>query len=276
MKADQLRQDLQANGFVIIKKFCNFEVLQELNNFFDFSRSPENINSYEPGFAGPDGTFKHIRHVDLSDGFSKYIDLLNRKKIFKTLFNNNRAIITHSKISFKEPNTSSNWYPHSDNGYKKIPDFGYAFGLALEDISANSGPLLIYPKSHLNKYKHKKIWDNYSSNFQVTVDEEVSLENGEKILPLPIIMNAGDIAIWSLDTVHSSMDNTNLDTLRPFLIFEAQAFKLKLNERGELPFIINGNLRFIERLILKYTITYENILNFLIYSMSKFKQFFKN
>ena len=122
--------------------------------------------------------------------------------------------------------------------------------------------MLIYPKSHLNKYKHKKIWDNYSSNFQVTVDEEISLENGEKILPLPIIMNAGDIAIWSLDTVHSSMDNTNLDTLRPFLIFEAQAFKLKLNERGELPFIINGNLRFIERLILKYTIAYKNILNF--------------
>ena len=66
--------------------------------------------------------------------------------------------------------------------------------------------------------------------------------------PYSVIAKSGDIAVWSLDTIHQSQSNRS-EGYRCIFLFEVEPFQeLKADERGKIPIVLNTRLSLSEKI----------------------------
>ena len=216
-----------------------------------------NISS-NVAFRNADGKPKHI--IDIfrdrnSDALKIYSNKVIRALIKKNVSPNERFIFTHSKMSFKQVKSDSNWQPHQDNGYKVQGDIreGFAIFVCLEDMNEKNGCLQVWPGSNkLGLLTHSRIIEDKKTGDNQFVLKEIP----GNLTPQSIIAKKGDIVIFSSNTIHHSLSSKSTSN-RLSLIAEIEIFNsLKLDDYGKVPLFTIGSIRFYERLLLIIKIFY--------------------
>jgi len=253
----------EENGFVCHTILDNsfVELVGEAFDYYSKSFKPKSV-----AFRNSDGVYKHI--VDIfRDKQSPALELFLSKAMQKVINfyvkQEEDYIFTHSKMSFKQPHSKSDWMPHQDNGYKNELEErdGFAIFLCLEDMNKSNGAIQVYPNSHkLGKLKHEKIVENKKLG-----DHQYIIKNIPKHLN-PILLEAkqGDIVIFHANLIHQSTSSFS-DSKRLAIIVEVEEWdKLKLDDYSKEPILANG----------AYLSAYQNLKLFFKSKLSK--QFYMN
>jgi ectoine hydroxylase-related dioxygenase (phytanoyl-CoA dioxygenase family) len=195
-------------------------------------------------FKNNQGVARHV--IDIFRDIESPSQLLFKtspvKKIMGLMSHDKKfGLFTHAKLSYKEPFKETNWYPHQDNGYKKINErrAGYALFICLESMSRDNGCLQLYPKSYYQgTLHHEKLIENYETNDGQMVIKD--LNPAAKFID--INANAGDIILFHPDMIHQS-EGSKSNSRRLALIAEIEyCDKLKLDDYGLPPILIEGKL----------------------------------
>lgn len=223
-----------------------------------YSSSANNNIHASMAFRNSDGKPKHI--IDIfrdknSDAYEVYSTNVVKTLIKLNVSSKERFIFTHSKMSFKQINSISNWYPHQDNGYKSEGDIreGFAIFICLEDMNEENGCLQVWPGSNkLGLLPHSRIIED-----KKTGDNQFYVEHvPDNINPKSIIAKKGDIIIFSSNTIHQSLSSKSTSN-RLSLIAEIESFNsLKLDDYGKVPMFSIGSIRLFEKIILLLKIIY--------------------
>lgn len=159
-----------------------------------------------------------------------------------------RTYVTHGKISYKRLNEESmEWMPHQDNGYKIRRRLGFTMGIFLDDVSVENGAIQVFPRSHLlGTLAHKEIRERGLAT-------QVTLVDGIDIAPVSACGEAGDILVFTADTVHQSQTNRR-GGCRPIFLFEIEPCEYAaVDERGQPALVLTGSqplsFRLLSRLI---------------------------
>jgi len=255
---------IEANTFYQEFGFAHFRsgsssFISIIDKCFRYYSSAEknNINK-NIAFRSADGKPKHI--IDIfrdknSDALSVFSTKVVKTLIKRNVSPNERFIFTHSKMSFKQFQSDSNWQPHQDNGYKLEGDIreGFAIFICLEDMNEENGCLQVWPGSNkLGLLPHSRIIED-----KKTGDNQFYVRDVPKhINPKSIIANKGDIIIFSSNTIHQSLSSRSSSN-RLSLIAEIESFNsLKLDDYGKLPIFSIGSIRFFEKVMLLFKIIY--------------------
>lgn len=202
-------------------------------------------------FKNKDGKVRHFLFVHLHHDIFRGLMLSEEvTTLVRGVFGSQRLYVSHSKISHKEAGQDLPWYPHQDNGYRLVNRAalrkGMTVGIFLEDADDRNGTLQVFPGSqklktlpHVFKKENNDDWSG-----QIVIED---LPND--LEPKSIIARKGDIVIFSLDTIHQSPPNLS-HGYRPVLLFEIEPYEgFPIDEYGNPPMIINGELSAGERLM---------------------------
>ena len=214
------------------------ELVGEAFEYYSKSFKPKSV-----AFRNSDGVYKHI--VDIfRDKQSPALELFLSKAMQKVinfyLKQDEDYIFTHSKMSFKQPHSKSDWMPHQDNGYKNELEErdGFAIFLCLEDMNKSNGAIQVYPNSHkLGQLEHEKIIENNNLG-----DHQYMVKNIPKHLK-PILLEAkqGEVVIFHANLIHQSTSSSS-DSKRLAIIAEVEEWdKLKLDDYSKKPILANGD-----------------------------------
>lgn len=233
-------------GYEIHKNCVSISLIKAWENYFYNAMIPKNIKTFKPGFSNSEGDFKQLRDVVHNQLFNDTISELEVSGFFHKLLGKRMGYVSHGKLSFKKPHTQSSWIPHSDYAYKTSKAAkGFTIALALEAHGPFNGGLELFPGTHRVNYPHQKIYFGEANDYQVGVQEPIKI-NETIIFRNSIELDAGDIAIWDLNLLHSSGVNATLESLRPTLIFEVRFDDIVLDDESLVPVIINGRLSFFD------------------------------
>lgn len=204
------------------------------------------------------GKSKHLVNAHRTEEVFK--DLITSEKVrkcVKEIFGDQPVYVTHSKISYKFPNTFQVWLPHQDSGYKLGKSEGATVSVHLEDIDKQNGALEIFPGSHLKG----------------RLPHEVTFAEGEKepqskiaklpdTKPVAIEGEKGSILCFSCNTVHQSGENKR-GGYRVIFIFEVEPTnKHALEQDGRDAIILNAEGKNLPKpLWLPAERVYLNIIN---------------
>jgi hypothetical protein len=230
----------------------SFSFISNIERCFQYYSNIQTQKVSKIAFRNKDGLPKHFIDVfrdKESETFSLFSDKFISSIVEGNLPRHSRCIFTHSKMSFKQLGSNSDWYPHQDNGYKSKDSIrdGFAIFICLEDMNENNGCLQVFSGSH--KYgllSHKRIVEDHS-----TGDNQFYISSiPNNIEPKSIIAKKGDIIIFSPNTIHQSLSSVS-SSKRLSLIAEIECFNsLKLDDYGKIPFFASGKLNLLERVIL--------------------------
>lgn len=243
----------KSNGYCHFR-FSNAEFIGNIDRTFNYYKKTS-IKS-EVAFRDADG--RPRQYVDVfRDPSSPALNVYRSNEIAEIVnrfdFSNQRKIFTHSKISFKTPKSASDWFAHQDNGYKSISKSylrnGFAVFISLEAMDGSNGCLEIFPGSHLcGTLPHKRIMeDEKSGDYQVVI-EQIPAE----FQPKKVIAEAGDVIVFSGDTIHQSGPTTSKSN-RLAIIAEVEPFaNFSLDDYGCRPIMAQGRITLIEDLQLAF------------------------
>jgi ectoine hydroxylase-related dioxygenase (phytanoyl-CoA dioxygenase family) len=173
-----------------------------------------------------DGTQWHRKRVH---GLSAVAPILQHLPVHDLLGPGDCGI-THSKFSYKQVGEVQNWAPHQDAVYKPEPRRGAVFAIPLEPVDVANGTLELLPKSHLRGHlPHRNVTDS-AMNGQLELVEPVEGF-------VPVVAQPGDVAAFSLLTVHRSGPNTNRG-LRVLLFVEVEPMTELLRDENGGPITV--------------------------------------
>ncbi len=253
---------MEANSFYEEFGFAHFRsksssFISIIDKCFKYYCSPQQYNT-NIAFRSADGKPKHI--IDIfrdknSDAINVYSNNEVKSIIKQNVSPNERFIFTHSKMSFKQINSISNWQPHQDNGYKSEGDIreGFAIFICLEDMNEENGCLQVWPGSNkLGLLKHSRIIED-----KKTGDNQFYVKDlPDSMAPKSLIARKGDIIIFSSNTIHQSLSSKSPSN-RLSLIAEIESYNsLKLDDYGKVPMFSIGSIRFFEKIMLLLKIIY--------------------
>ena len=173
--------------------------LSNIDRCFKYYSAPQIKKPNNIGFRNKEGKPRHLIDV-FRDKDSKTFNLYSTK-VIKTLIeknvpSNDRYIFTHSKMSFKQIKSTSDWHPHQDNGYKSEGDIreGFAIFICLEDMNEDNGCLQVFPGSHkFGLLPHTRFIEDPR-----TGDNQFFIKDiPNNLEPVSIIAKKGDIIIFS-------------------------------------------------------------------------------
>jgi ectoine hydroxylase-related dioxygenase (phytanoyl-CoA dioxygenase family) len=241
------------NGYCHFR-FSNAEFISNINKTFNYYKNTS-IKT-EVAFRNVDG--KPRQYVDVfRDSSSPALNVYRSNEISEIIsrfdLENRRKIFTHSKISFKTPNSASDWFAHQDNGYKSISKSylrnGFAVFVSLEAMDGVNGCLEVFPGSHLNgTLPHKRVMeDEKSGDYQVVIEQIPP-----QFQPKKVIAEKGDVIVFSGDTIHQS-GPTKSKSNRLAIIAEVEPFEsFSLDDYGCRPIMAQGKMTVIEELQLAF------------------------
>jgi hypothetical protein len=162
-------------------------------------------------YTQPDGSQLHRTHV--------HADMAAARPIvvhlpYRAFFPNTRVCLTHSKYSFKPVGAGGDWQPHQDAGYKPGPRRGLTFAVPLEPCNAANGTIEFASKSH-RRGKLEHVWAGPDTPQQIRLAEPTDDPF------VPFVGAPGDVACFSLYTIHRSGPNT-AHGLRAMLFVEIE------------------------------------------------------
>ena len=203
------------DGFVILDKFFSNEEIDTFNNEVDRlvdSKKATWKNGNKIMFAIHKS--KALRDAGNNKKLTSILNLLLGKKV--DLF---------QSINFLQ---GSQQRSHSDSIHMTTFPYGnlIAVWVALEDITADSGPLHYYPGSHKLPYSFNDAYDNAGSKYKLgdkhyskyedLIEKVIQENNFKKEVFLP---KKGDVLIWHANVLHGGEKMTNPDSSRKSMVF---------------------------------------------------------
>ena len=126
---------------------------------------------------------------------------------------------------------------HQDSYYLDTEPYGGVVGVwfALEDISLESGPFYMIPKSH----KHGPLFNSQANERYADHDEYVEklgfIEEENKSNIKPMLVNKGDVIIWSSTTIHGALNASVKHASRKSLTAHYFPLNSKLKWHDQIP-----------------------------------------
>lgn len=192
-------QELQENGFTILKKNLPDQLCEELiNDFNKFTISGKNSEEYRDEY----GLHERLCNLQLISEAARKVCYNNKvSQILKAAFLSDFNVV--GSLFFEKGSCQS---IHRDTPAFFTNPLNHFFGVwnALEDILEGSGPLIYYPKGHKilpdkDLYLNKEInIDNYFKNI-----ESKCIESGLKLVKY--YPQKGDTLIWHPQLPHGGL-----------------------------------------------------------------------
>jgi hypothetical protein len=207
------------NGYAILRSFFSGEEIDQFNAEVD-----KLIDSKEANWRYQNKIMFaiHKSQVLKSAGeHEKLIDIL--------------SFLLHKKVGlFQSINflTGSQQRTHSDTIHMTTFPYGnlIAVWVALEDISADSGPLHYYPGTHKLPYvlnadygnvgNSIKLGDKLYNHYEDKIEDVVKESGVEKQI---FLAKKGDILIWHANLLHGGEPQTNPEITRKSMVFHYYA-----------------------------------------------------
>lgn len=147
--------------------------------------------------------------------------------------------------------TGSQQRAHSDSIHMTTYPLGYliAAWIALEDITADSGPLFYYPGSHQLPFLFNSDYNQHSSlmalgekkyhDYEDALQEVIAEKGVKKEI---FLAKKGDVLIWHANLVHGGMPVTNPTATRKSMVIHYYAEDvIKYHEITERPSLLKLN-----------------------------------
>ena len=202
-------------GYVIIPSFFNEERIDEINAEID-----QLINSNK-------ANWRYRNKIMFSHKIS---DIIYKAGNDPLMHDTLKTLLGKPAKLFQSINfiTGSNQKTHSDSIHMTTFPYGnlIAVWVALEDITADSGPLHYYSGSHKRPYLMNKDFDNEGSFFKLGKHSYEAYENkveeiikDEKYKKDVFLAKKGDILIWHANLLHGGESVTNENSTRKSMVF---------------------------------------------------------
>jgi ectoine hydroxylase-related dioxygenase (phytanoyl-CoA dioxygenase family) len=187
------------NGYLILEKFINEKAVEAINTEIENLLEKKEIE------------FSLGNKIMFANKKSELIrELSTREDIISVLnFVLGRKVVPFQTINFM---TGSEQHAHSDSIHMTTYPLGYliAIWVALEDISADAGPLSYYPGSHKLPYVLNDGYERGGNVFTVGADSnylkyehKIGQIVQEKKLPKKIFTaKKGDVLVWHANLIH--------------------------------------------------------------------------
>ena len=208
----------EANGYLAIEDVLTAAALDELrrvtDEFVEKSRTVtanDGIFDLEPGHSATSPSLRRIKHpLTKHPVYAKYarhdpiLDLVECLLGPNLRFHNN-------KVNMKNPSDGSavewhqDWafYPHTNDDLLEV-------GIALDDMTAENGALMVIPGSHRGR-----TWDHHQDGLFVgAITDPAFRANGA----VPVTIKAGGITLHHVRMVHGSRPNRSAKPRRMFFI----------------------------------------------------------
>lgn len=202
-------------GYVILKKFFSDQEIDQVNTEVDHL-----IKSNQVKFKWGTKIMFAIKKSQLLYDFGSSERLM---KILSLLMD--KPVQLFQSINFL---TGSQQKTHSDSFHMTTFPKGnlIAIWVALEDISADSGPLHYYPGSHKLPYIMNRDYDNVGTKYELgsktyadytdRIEEEIEKKHLQKEV---LLAEKGDVLIWHANLLHGGEPVQNEKSTRKSMVF---------------------------------------------------------
>lgn len=226
---DRLKQNYDADGYVVLERFLPDDLLQDLkaetDRFVAAARSRSLVGSHFDVVEGPDGRPDLRRVTDPQEVSPAYDKAMRFEPLIDVVSHllGSGVRFDHGKLNFKPPAGSGALDWHQDFAfYPQTNDDMLAVGVLIEDCGPENGPLMVIPGSH-----KKPMWDHHQGGVFVGGVKAADL-GAEVEKAVALTAPAGSITIHHCRTLHGSTENRGR-TNRPLMLFNyfaADAFPI--------------------------------------------------
>lgn len=223
------------NGYMILKNFLTVETCDAINNTIDELQQSGKLH------------FTNGNKLMFANKKSKFVsDVANDAGLKKILgFILDKEVVAFQTINFIQ---GSEQRAHSDSIHMTTYPLGYliAVWIALEDVSADNGPLFYFPGSHQLPYLLNNDFNEGStaltlgkkdySDYEDVLDELVQKNNYER---KEFHADKGDILIWHANLVHGGAPIAKPGSTRKSMVVHYYATDvIKYHEITERPSLL--------------------------------------
>ena len=230
------------NGYLVVDDVLTAGELAELrrvtDEFVEKSRAVtanDTIFDLEPGHSAASPSLRRIKHpLTKHPLYAKYarhdpiLDIVERLLGPNLRFHNN-------KVNMKNPSDGSavewhqDWafYPHTNDDLLEV-------GIALDDMTAENGALMVIPGSHTGK-----TWDHHQDGLFVGAITDPAFRSDGAV---PVTVKAGGITLHHVRMVHGSKPNRSEKPRRMFFIGFCAADAWPLVPSGDSLEDLNGRV----------------------------------
>ena len=203
------------NGYVILEKFLSDETVDAINEEIDRLVKERKVE------------FKYGKKIMFAMHISKLIRDIGADERLMTILNllMGKEVELFQSINFVE---GSEQKTHSDSFHMTTYPYGnlIAVWIALEDITADSGPLHYYPGSHKLPYVMNADFGNESSGLMLgnkeysdytsKIEEVIATNELEKEV---FLAKKGDLLIWHANLLHGGEPMSNPNSSRKSVVY---------------------------------------------------------
>lgn len=203
------------DGYMVLKNFFSDENVERLNEEIDQLLQDKSIDFNYTGRK----IMESFRVSPMADAFFR-----NRQLLKLLNFTLGKEVIPFQTINFIY---GSEQRAHSDSIHMTTEPQGYliAAWIALEDIGADQGPLVIYPGSHRLPFVST---DDYNSgNTPWTLggdtnkryeDKMAAVVKEQGLQPKTFLAKKGDVLIWHANLIHGGQAITSTGATRKSMV----------------------------------------------------------
>jgi hypothetical protein len=231
----QLQQkiiDWSAKGYMVLDRHFSPETCDAINEEIDHLLQQGTLH------------FKNGNKLMFANKRSALIRQITADPVIGKLLN---FLLDKEMVPFQTINfiSGSGQKAHSDSVHMTTYPLGYlaAIWIALEDVSADSGPLFYYPGSHKLPYLLNNEWNANSSflslgkhdypDYEDMVEELIAKNNFPRE---ELIAKKGDVLIWHANLVHGGAPIRNPALTRKSMVVHYYASDvIKYHEISERP-----------------------------------------
>ena len=207
-------------GFAVIKSvFSQEEIARAHESTNRIKAMVESGEIIKRGNVWPfvDGESAQARTCFWLSMYDDYLDQMRTDQrvlqVLKPLIGENIKQLTN-QCHWKPPGTKISVNFHTDRINRKpdehFREVGNSFvqlAVAIDPMTPDNGPLLVVPGSHKSIYEMNLGGANYNNGHP---SRDMLTERGYTEADLmPVIIEAGDVALWHPDTIHGSDQNTS-------------------------------------------------------------------
>lgn len=221
MLTDRQKAFYAENGYLKVESVVTPEELARLqeitHGFIEASREVAESNEIYDLDEGHSAETPRLTRIKLPHKQHPYYDLILKRsgvtQVLRDLLGENAALLT-AKLNTKAPGGGAAVEWHQDWAfYPHTNDDLLAFGLMLEDVTEDNGPLQVIPGSH----RGPVLSHHMNGVFCGAVDPDDPEFQAEKIVTLT--GKAGDMTVHHARTLHGSAPNVS-DRARLILFYE--------------------------------------------------------
>lgn len=223
------------NGYIILKNFFDDVTVNAINLEIEKLTSQKKIRP------------THFNKLPFANRISPFIkNLTYEKKLTDILsFILDKEVVPFQTLNFIY---GSGQRAHSDSIHMTTYPLGYliAAWIALEDTTADNGPLFYYPGSHCMPYllnteladriavfsSHRKEYTEYEDLMEKLMEEK-------KLEKKIFLAQKGDVLIWHANLIHGGMPVANRESTRKSMVIHYYAKDVvKYHEISERPSLL--------------------------------------